>query len=259
MDYLLICTVSLLAAGLTLFSGFGLGTLLAPVFAIFFPLELALALTAIVHLLNNLFKTGLVGKYADKSIVLKFGIPAMVAALGGAWVLNSLGELPVLYNYSLFGKPVSLTVLNLIIGGLMAFFALFELIPAFSRLSLDKKYLVPGGLLSGFLGGLSGNQGALRSVFLLRAGLSKEAFIGTGVMIAVLVDVARLIIYSENILKEWANLDFLLLLSAVICAFVGSYIGSKFIHKMTLTGLKIFVGILLMVLALGIGMGILGN
>jgi acyl-CoA reductase-like NAD-dependent aldehyde dehydrogenase len=42
-------------------------------------------------------------------------------------------------------------------------------------------YLPVGGLLSGFFGGLSGHQGALRSVFLLRAGLTKESFIATGV------------------------------------------------------------------------------
>lgn len=41
-------------------------------------------------------------------------------------------------------------------------------------------WLPLGGLLSGFFGGLSGNQGALRSAFLLKAGLSKEAFIATG-------------------------------------------------------------------------------
>ena len=33
---------------------------------------------------------------------------------------------------------------------------------------------------SGFFGGLSGMQGALRSAFLARAGLSKEAFVASG-------------------------------------------------------------------------------
>ncbi|MBM4056021.1 MAG: sulfite exporter TauE/SafE family protein, partial [Planctomycetes bacterium] len=39
MVYLVICTVSLVVSALTLFSGFGLGTLLMPAFALFFPLE----------------------------------------------------------------------------------------------------------------------------------------------------------------------------------------------------------------------------
>ncbi|MEQ3690641.1 MAG: sulfite exporter TauE/SafE family protein, partial [Flavobacterium sp.] len=66
MDYFIICIVSLLGSGLTLFSGFGLGTILLPVFALFFPVEIAITLTAIVHFLNNIFKLVLLGKYADK-------------------------------------------------------------------------------------------------------------------------------------------------------------------------------------------------
>ncbi|MEM6640395.1 MAG: sulfite exporter TauE/SafE family protein, partial [Pseudomonadota bacterium] len=41
MDYLLVCTVALVASALTFFSGFGLGTLLVPAFALFFPAPLA--------------------------------------------------------------------------------------------------------------------------------------------------------------------------------------------------------------------------
>ncbi|MEO8167675.1 MAG: sulfite exporter TauE/SafE family protein, partial [bacterium] len=56
MEYAVVSIVALLASGLTLFSGFGLGTLLLPAFLLFFPTELAIAMTAIVHFLNNIFK-----------------------------------------------------------------------------------------------------------------------------------------------------------------------------------------------------------
>ena len=56
MSVILICAVALAASCLTFFSGFGLGTILMPVFAIFFPLEIAIALTAVVHFLNNIFR-----------------------------------------------------------------------------------------------------------------------------------------------------------------------------------------------------------
>ena len=56
MEYLIICVVCLVTSALTLFSGFGLGTLLLPAFALFFPVDVAVGLTAIVHFLNNLFK-----------------------------------------------------------------------------------------------------------------------------------------------------------------------------------------------------------
>ena len=60
MEYILIPIVALLASALTFFSGFGLGTLLLPAFALFFPVDVAIALTAIVHFLNNTFKFVLV-------------------------------------------------------------------------------------------------------------------------------------------------------------------------------------------------------
>ena len=62
MSYLVICAVALLASGLTFFSGFGLGTLLLPAFALFFPIEQAVAMTAVVHFLNGLFKLGLAAR-----------------------------------------------------------------------------------------------------------------------------------------------------------------------------------------------------
>ena len=70
--YLLIAVVSFFVAGLTFFSGFGLGTLLMPLFTLFFPVHIAVAATAVVHLLNNIFKIVLVGRYAKKRIILLF-------------------------------------------------------------------------------------------------------------------------------------------------------------------------------------------
>jgi len=71
MDYLIIGTVAFLASGLTLYSGFGLGTVLLPAFALFFPAETAVAATGTVHLLNNLFKGGLLRRTADWRIVMR--------------------------------------------------------------------------------------------------------------------------------------------------------------------------------------------
>lgn len=55
MEIIVIAIVAFFASGLTFFSGFGLGTLLLPAFALFFPIEIAISLTAIVHFLNNIF------------------------------------------------------------------------------------------------------------------------------------------------------------------------------------------------------------
>ena len=88
MEYIIIPIVALLASALTFFSGFGLGTLLLPAFALFFPVDVAIALTAIVHFLNNAFKFVLVKKHINWKIAIQFGIPALIFAFLGAFLLD---------------------------------------------------------------------------------------------------------------------------------------------------------------------------
>ena len=114
-----------------------------------------------------------------------------------------------------------------------------------------------GGLLSGFFGGLSGMQGALRSAFLSRAGLTKEAFIATGVVIACLIDFSRLAIYSTALARESAHFNYGLLAAAVLAAFAGAALGNNYLKKMTMPGIQRFVAATLFVVALGLISGLL--
>ena len=257
MTYLVICVVALLASALTFFTGFGLGTLLLPAFALFFPIEQAIALTAIVHFLNGMFKLALVARHADKPTVLRFGLPAIAASFAGAWLLLQLsGSAPVL-TYSAFGQAVSVTPVKLVVGFLLLLFASLEISPRFRKLSFGVQYMPLGGLLSGFFGGLSGMQGALRSAFLARAGLAKEAFVGTGVVVASLIDVTRLTVYSRPLLEQSAHLNYSLLAAAVLAAFLGSVIGNKYLKKMTMPGIQRLVSFMLFAVALGLITGLL--
>ena len=104
MEYFVICLIALLGSGLTLFSGFGLGTILLPVFGLFFPIEIAVVLTALVHFMNNIFKLLLFGKKAHKEVVFKFGIPALVFAFLGAYLLKLLTEMQPLFQYTIAEK-----------------------------------------------------------------------------------------------------------------------------------------------------------
>jgi uncharacterized membrane protein YfcA len=257
LDYVIICLTALVASGLTFFSGFGLGTILSPVFALFFPIELAIALTAIVHFLNNIFKLFLVGRSVNAGIILRFGIPSLLAAFLGAWVLTRLSDGQPLTSYYIGDHLYNITILKVLIAVLLLFFVLMDLVPKLSEITFDRRFLVPGGLISGFFGGLSGNQGALRSAFLIKAGLSKEAFIATGVVVACMVDVARLSVYSTDILKVSEEIDYNLVAAATLSAFVGAFVGSKLIKKITIKTLQTIVAIILMVFAVLLGLGII--
>lgn len=257
MDYFIISIISLIGAALTLFSGFGLGTLLLPVFGIFFPIEVAVVLTAIVHFLNNLFKLIIFGRNANKEIVLKFGLPAIFFAFIGAYLLNLLSKSIFNFEFELFGIQCQITPLKIIIGILLIAFSLFDFIPKFKDMEFDKKYLSIGGVLSGFFGGISGHQGALRSAFLVRTGLTKEAFIATGVVIACLVDITRLSIYIPKIIKNQINLNFQLIAIATLSAFMGVYFGNKILQKTTISFLQNIVAILLFVFGILLILGVI--
>ena len=69
-----------------------------------------------------------------------------------------------------------------------------------------KDKLPLGGILSGFFGGLSGHQGALRSAFLIKAGLSKESFIVTGIVVSMFIDFTRLSVYASKITKNFRRI-----------------------------------------------------
>ncbi len=261
MSYIIICALALVVSGLTLFSGFGLGTLLMPAFAVFFPIEVAVAATAIVHLTNNVFKVALVGRKADYGVVLKFAFPAAVAAMLGALLLNYMATVQPIAQYALGGRTCSITAIKLVMAFLIMVFALLEFIPGFERLSFDPKYIPVGGALSGFFGGLSGHQGALRTAFLMRAGLQKEVFIGSMVVSAVVVDISRLIVYGSTffardfaILKEGGGIG--LVVAGSLAAFLGAFIGSRLLQKITMRSIQTTVGIMLLVLAVALGIGL---
>ncbi|MFZ5797626.1 MAG: TSUP family transporter [Thermodesulfobacteriota bacterium] len=261
-SYLVVCGASLAVAGLTLYSGFGLGTLLLPVFALFFPVEVAVAATAVVHSANNLFKIGLVGRHADRGLVLGFGVPALLAAAAGAAALGYVADFGELASWSLGGRRAVITPLKLTMGCLMLLFALFELLPSLRGLRVDRGYLFLGGLLSGFFGGFSGHQGALRATFLTKTGVSPEAFVGTSAVIACMVDVSRIAVYAWTFARtgtaspirpeQWP-----LVLAAILAAFAGLRLGKSFLAKITMRAIRTLTGLLLLLIALGLASGLI--
>ena len=133
MDIVIISFVALLASMLTFFSGFGLGTLLTPVFLLFFPIEIAIALTGVVHLLNNLFKLGLIGSNISWPAFIRFGLPAIIGAFFGAKALFMLSGYNYQIVYELMGWQLETNVVKLVIALLLLFFALAELLPFLIR------------------------------------------------------------------------------------------------------------------------------
>ena len=249
-SFWILVPMAVVASLLTLISGFGLGTLLLPVFAVFVPLEMAVAMTAVVHVLNNFFKFGLLYRSMDRGTLLWFGIPGILGAWLGAELMLHLGRLEPLYS----GIRHDVGPLAVLIAGLMIVFALTELSPSLSGIAFPRSALLPGGLISGFFGGLSGHQGALRSMFLIRSGLDKKAYIATGVAIALLVDITRIPVYWSGMPSMRAE-EWWMVATATLAAFLGAWWGKQLIPKITLRAVQLLVGLLMLVIALGLASG----
>ena len=257
MEIIIVSIIAFLVAILTFFSGFGLGTILTPVFMFFFPVELSIALTGVVHFFNNIFKIILVGRNANREVLIKFGAPAVIAAFIGSAILINIADAAPLFSYTMQGSLIEVSVVKFIISLLLIIFASMDLIPYFRDLTFDKNKLPIGGIMSGFFGGLSGNQGALRSAFLIKAGLSKEAFIGTAVVVSTFVDFTRLSVYATRFSQAGLIDNLSLVICATMAGIAGSFIGNKLLKKVTLKRLQSFVAVMLILIALGFGAGLI--
>jgi uncharacterized membrane protein YfcA len=90
----------------------------------------------------------------------------------------------------------------------------------------------------------------LRSAFLVRSGLSKEQFIATGVVIACLVDLTRLGVYSSHLAMTGLGENTPLLLAATLSAFLGAFVGNRLVKHVTMKTVQMTVAAMLFVIAL---------
>lgn len=262
VTYLIIGVVAFGASLLTLFSGFGLGSLLVATFVVFFPVEVAISATAVVHLFNNLLKVGIFHRKAVLRIILRFGIPAVIAAFIGAFILTRLSAGDPLFTWQAGRRVAEVTMLKLIMGLLIAGFAVLDLNPKLKSRRMDERWLPLGGALSGFFGGLSGHQGAFRAAFLSRLDFEPEAYVGTQAVLAIMVDVARLLVYgaalySGHMVMVSGSHQWMAVGVAIVCAAAGILLGWRFLHKTTFSALRSLIGALLLVVGLGLMLGLL--
>lgn len=139
----------------------------------------------------------------------------------------------------------------------MLFFAWIELNPKLNQLKIDQKWLPFGGVLSGFFGGISGHQGALRAAFLTKAGLTKEQFIATSNASAVIIDFTRLTVYFTTISFVQLVPHQTLILVGILVAFLGTTIGVRLVKKITLLWIQKLVGFLLIIYGFGLILGLI--
>ena len=228
-----------------------------PVLIVTTPLPVAIALTAVLHFFNNLIKAGVLFKSIDVKTVLLFGLPALFGSFFGSWLLVSLIDVPPLVTYEILGQAFLIELVKILIGLLLIGLGVVRIQSLYDFSSVDPKWLPVGGLASGFFGGISGIQGALRSGFLINLNLGKSRYIATGACIAALVDAARLIVYGIGFYHLFEAIAPSLLAVIFVSGLLGILTGVFFLKKITLSLLRTVISVLLFVFGLALCAGLL--
>jgi len=207
MNDIFIFLVSILVGGVAALSGFGIGSLLTPVFAWSVGTKLAVALVVVPHFVATLARVWWLREALDRHVFLTFGLASAAGGLVGAYL-----------------HTVSSSQVLSIVFGLLLILASVGLWTGFwNRLHFGASGGLVAGVVSGVLGGLVGNQGGIRTAALLGVQVRKEAFIATGTAAALVVDLVRLPIYVHS---QWEGIQVHAV--SVVIACVGTLIGTWF-------------------------------
>jgi uncharacterized protein len=194
-------------------AGFGSSMILLPVALFFFDFNTALVLVAFMHLFGNLGRITFFLKGLAWRVLIYFGIIGLAGTLLGAMLVTHIDQ----------------SVLKVGLGGFLVAYGVFSLLKPTFKMKPTKASMLTGGAASGFLAGLIGTGGALRSAFLTAYNLPKTQYIGTAAALAIAVDGTRIPLYLKNGLLLGSHYWMLPVL--FVLAIAGSYAGKRLVKK----------------------------
>lgn len=204
--------------------GFGIGSLLTPLFALRFGTDAAIVAVVLPHLAGGLLRGWRLRRSIDWSVLIRFGILSAVGGLIGAFLFAQLTSM----------------ALTRTLGALLLMTAVAGLTGWFARWKPRSTLVWILGALSGFFGGVVGNQGGLRAAALSTFGLAPAAFVATSTVVGVLVDLARTPVYlydSGHILAElWG-----LVTVAAIGILTGTLVGERLLFGLSPARFRIVI------------------
>jgi len=159
--------------------GFGIGSLLTPLFALQVGTNIAVAAVTLPHALATAVRCWRLRRHVDRSVLTRFGVLSAAGALAGALVYTRLGA----------------TMLTGVLGGLLVLTGAAQITGWARNWQPRGRTVGLLGVLSGFFGGVAGNQGGLRAAALTAFHLSPSSFIATATAAGLLVDAARTPVY----------------------------------------------------------------
>ena len=232
---ILVGVISFLAGAISAVAGFGIGSILTPLLGLGIGVKLAVAAAAIPHFAGNALRLWTLRDRIDKSVLKTFGLMSAAGALLGA-ILHAIAAAPAL-------KIVM--ALILIAAGALGVLGWME------RLRLGRRGAWVAGGVSGFLGGLVGNQGGIRAAAMLALNVRREVFVATAVAIALVVDGARLPVYAFSVGPQLIGM-WPLLLTSTVGVILGTLFGKVLLGRVPESAFRRVVSALL--IALGVAL-----
>ncbi len=218
LSWFIVLGACFIASTLATISGFGVSTILTPTLLFFFPLKEVILLVCIVHIFHDLGKLFFFYRAIDYTLVVGFGGASVVAALVS----------------SLFVAWWHAFDLSVVFGVFLLIYALLLLWNP--HIQLPKNWLTLGsaGLITGFIAGIFGIVGAIRSLFLISFKISKQEYVGTSGLLSGVVNVTRIIAYSVGGMIL-ARQELLLLPFLIGITIIGTVCGSLLVDKIPTT------------------------
>jgi uncharacterized membrane protein YfcA len=214
-------------------AGFGIGSLLTPVIAMATDAGLAVAAVSIPHAIGTTIRFCRFRRAVDWTIVRSFGVTSTAGGLSGA-LLNA---------YS------SSRALEIVFGALLVLAGASQVTGFARRWRLRGTLAWIGGALSGFFGGLVGNQGGIRTAAMLGFEVDKRRFVATTTAVALLIDAARVPVYVSLEPRALAGL-WLPISIATAGVILGTLFGEKVLARVPEHLFRTVVGTLLLLLGI---------
>ena len=203
------------ASALTVPAGFGLSTMLTPITLLLMSPHEAVTVVAIIHGIHNAAKYISLRDYVDFEAVKHYGVWLIIGSILGALLNNGVPQKPLLA----------------VIGIFLIILPILTLSERWTNYKIPEANDKIGGFGSGFMGGLSGHQGALRAMFLTRRLRDKMNYAATASILALCVDLSRIPVYlffRYDDIMEYLELTIIL----VIAALIGVNIGKRWLESM---------------------------
>jgi uncharacterized protein len=223
----IVAAVALIGGATSAIASAGIGSMLVPVLALQIDPKQAVAITAVPHLVGGTLLVWQLRHRIDRHVLVRFGAVCAITSLVGA----------VLHNHA----PVA--VITYAFATLLAVAGITTILGLAERVHLGTTGARIAGAITGFFGGLAGEQGGLRAVGLLPFDLEKERFVATSTAVGVVIDVFRLPSYMIGDARAFDHKTALAVMVAGVV--VGTLIGMRLLAHIPERAFKRVLGVVL--------------